>query len=119
MRAIAVLLAAALAIGCGAIRSYQTVQQPMATTLTAGLGGKLFRIERSGDLPNAFGGADIWGGKVDQGFLELRFAGVADDGRIVLRLTDVETRSNETTRHRMPILSLQPYDALECWPRSK
>ncbi len=95
-----ILVAAALAVGCAAVRSYEIVQQPMATTLDAGLGGKLFRIERSSDLPNAFGGADIWGGKVDQGFLELRFAGVADDGRLVLRLTDVETRSNETTMSR-------------------
>jgi hypothetical protein len=98
--AIAAVLVSALTVACGATRSYETVQQPKGTTLTAGIGGKIFRIERSGDLPNAFGKKDIWGGKVDQGFVELRFAGVADDGRLVLRLTDVETRSNETTMSR-------------------
>lgn len=72
----------------------------MATTLHAGIGGKIFRIERTSDLPNAVGGADIFGGKVDRGFVELRFAGLADDGRVILRLTDLETRSNETTMSR-------------------
>jgi hypothetical protein len=94
------LLLATSQAECGAIRSYEIVQQPMETTLHAGLGGKLLRIERSRDLPNLFGRPDIFGGKVDQGFVELRFAGVADDGRLILRLTDVEIRSNETTMSR-------------------
>jgi hypothetical protein len=53
-RALIVIFGAALGVACGAIRSYEIVQQPIATTLSAGLGGKLFRIERSSDLPNAY-----------------------------------------------------------------
>jgi hypothetical protein len=102
MRTIRVILALAtgMLLGCAPVRSYEVVQQSMATTLHVGIGGKLFRIERTSDLPNAFGGADIFGGKVDRGFVELRFVGVANDGRVILRLTDVETRSQETTMSR-------------------
>jgi hypothetical protein len=102
MRKILVILtlAAGMSLGCAPIRSYEVVQQPVATTLHAGIGGKLFRLERTSDLPTASGGADIFGGKVDRGFVELRFVGLADDGRVILRLTDVETRSNETTMSR-------------------
>jgi hypothetical protein len=102
MRTIGVILAlaASMLLGCAPVRSYEVVQQPVATMLHAGIGGKLFRIERTSDLPNAFGAADIFGGKVDRGFVELRFVGLADDGRAILRLTEVETRSNETTMSR-------------------
>jgi hypothetical protein len=89
-----------LFVACSTIRSYEVLQQPTGKTLQTNIGGKVFRVERSSDLPNAFGNADIWGGKVDRGFVELRFGGVSDDGRLVLRITEIETRSNETTVSR-------------------
>ena len=98
-RVIAVILSAGVIFGC-AIHSYEIVQQPTAVTLSTGIGGQIFRIERSSDLHNAFGAASISGDSVDQGFVELVFAGVASDGRLILRFTNQETRSNETSMSR-------------------
>lgn len=86
--------------GCASIKFYKKLNQPTDTVLSTHVGGEIFQISISSDLPNAFGGADIWGGKVDRGFLELRFQGVTEDGKIALRLTDIETQSNETTMSR-------------------
>jgi hypothetical protein len=94
------VLTLGLLAGCATIQTYETLQQPTSGTLRTHINGIVFRVERSSDLPNAFGKADVFGGKVDRGYLELRYVGVADDGRIVLRLTDVETRSTETTMSR-------------------
>jgi hypothetical protein len=96
----AIALTHLLLLACSSVHSYEVLQQATGTTLRASVGGKIFRIERSSDLPNAYGKADVFGGKVDRGFLELRFVGVSDDGRLVLRITDIETRSNETTMSR-------------------
>lgn len=51
----------------------------------------------SQDLPNAFGKADVFGGKVNRGYTELRYQGITPDGRLVFRVTQVETESTETT----------------------
>ena len=53
--------------GCGTIRSHRHLEQPLGTSLTTGIGGTIFRLNKTGDLPNAFGGRDIWGGKIDKG----------------------------------------------------
>lgn len=86
--------------GCASIKFYEKLKQPVHKVLSTHVGGEILQIYRTSDLPNAFGGADIWGGKVDRGFLELRFQGVTVDGKIALRLTDIETQSNETTMSR-------------------
>ena len=53
--------------GCGTIRSHRNLEQTMGSVLTTGIGGTVFRLNKTGDLPNAFGGRDIWGGKIDKG----------------------------------------------------
>lgn len=63
---------------------------------TVSIGNELYRIQKQRDLPNVFGKADIYGGKVEEGFTELRFMGIADDGKIIFRLTDIDIQSNET-----------------------
>lgn len=67
------------------------------------IGGAVFKVTRTSPLPNAFGKADMFGRKVDRGFMELRFLGVDENGKTKFRLTDVETTSNETTMSRTPI----------------
>jgi hypothetical protein len=89
-----------LIAGCGTIQTYERLVQPTESELNTYIGGPVFRIERSSDLPNVVGKADIWGGKVDRGFVELRYQGVAPDGKLLFRVTDIETRSNETTMSR-------------------
>ncbi len=86
--------------GCSSIQEYERLIQPTDTALQTYVGGTVFKIERSSDLPNAVGKADMWGGKIDRGFLELRYQGVSDDGRLVFHVTDVQTKSNETSMSR-------------------
>lgn len=63
-------------------------------------GGQIFKVDRTRSLPNAFGKADIFGRKIYAGFTELRYLGTTDDGKIVLRVTEIETHSTETTMSR-------------------
>lgn len=67
------------------------------------VGGQIFKIDRTRPLPNAFGGADIFGRKVYAGFSELRYHGLTEDGKIILRITEVGTHSTETTMSRSNI----------------
>ena len=100
MRIASLFLVAALT-GCGAtIQSHERLTQETGRTLTTYVGGQVLKVQRSSDLPNAFGKADIFGGKVNRGYTELRYQGLAPDGRLVFRVTEVETESNETTMSR-------------------
>jgi len=47
----------------------------------------------------------LFGGKVDEGSVELRFMGLNEDGLIIFRLTDTEIESNETTMSRYRVSS--------------
>ncbi len=87
-------------VGCGTIQNHDQLAQPVGRDLETYVGGTVFKLSRSRDLPNAFGRADVFGGKVFAGYTELRYQGLADDGRVVLRVTEVETQSNETTMSR-------------------
>lgn len=93
--ALAVILA-----GCGTIKNHDQLAQPIGKDLETYVGGTIFKVGRSRDLPNAFGRADLFGGKVFAGYTELRYQGLTDDGRVVLRVTEVETHSTETTMSR-------------------
>lgn len=100
MHIASLFLVAALA-GCGAtMQSYERLSQETDRTLTTHVGGQVLKVQRSSDLPNAFGKADVFGGKVNRGYTELRYQGLAPDGRLVFRVTEVETESNETTMSR-------------------
>jgi hypothetical protein len=94
------LLMPATSTGCASIQHYDKLEQPAGKALQAEIGTPLFRISRSSDLPKAFGKADLWGGKVDEGYVEIVFAGITAGGAIVLHVTDVRTRSTETTMSR-------------------
>jgi len=87
--------------GCGAtLQTYETLQQQFDRELATHDGGQVLRIYRTADLPNAFGKADVFGGKVNKGFTEVRFQGIRADGRVVFRVTEIETQSTETTMSR-------------------
>jgi hypothetical protein len=98
-RAVTVVLALLWTTGCGTIRSHRQVEQPLGTHLISGVGGTLFRLNKLGDLPNAFGGRDIWGGKVDKGFAEVRLAGI-EDQTLPFDVIDVNRQFAETTMDR-------------------
>jgi len=56
-------------------------------------------LNKQGDLPNAYGGRDIWGGKVDKGFAEMKLVGV-ENRTIILDVVDISRQSSETVMDR-------------------
>lgn len=100
MRFVVLTLVFVLA-GCGAtIQTHERLSQETGRELSTHVGGQVLRVQRTQDLPNAFGKADVFGGKVNRGYTELRYQGLAADGRLVFRVTEVETESTETTMSR-------------------
>ena len=85
--------------GCGTIRSHRHLEQPLGTSLTTGIGGTIFRLNKTGDLPNAFGGRDIWGGKIDKGFAEMKLVGV-EGTTLTLEILEINKHSSETVMDR-------------------
>ena len=66
----------------------------------ASVGDVVVKVSLKKSLPNAFGGADIFGRKRDRGFIEVRFMGIGPGGRAVFRRRTVDIYSNETTMSR-------------------
>jgi hypothetical protein len=89
--------------GCGSIERSASTQQALGKALLAGPGDVVLRIDRERSLTNVVGKADIWGRKTNEGFSEVRFAGVEPDGQVVLYRKDVQVMSNETTLTRTPM----------------
>src|SRR3989442_6926805 len=77
------IAALSLTVACGTIRSHRQIDQPLGSQLTTGIGGTVFRLNKSSDLPNVFGGRDIYGGKGDRGFAEIKLLGIEDKGHIL------------------------------------
>lgn len=86
------------------IQSYSLPVQELNKPMLASAGSVLLRINKTSDLPNIYGRADIYGGKVDRGFTEVRLLGGDGKTRLTLSITDVEKASSETTMERY-----QPY----------
>ncbi len=81
------------------IQDYRLFDQPLSTPVTASVGSILVRMNRQSDLPNVYGGKDIYGGKVDRGYVEVKLVGVAGK-EITLSVSDVTRQSSETTMDR-------------------
>lgn len=88
-----------LTAACGTIRSHRQVDQPIGPQLTTGVGGTIFRLNKLSDLPNVFGGRDIYGGKVVRGFAEMKLVGI-EDQTLILDVIDISRQSSETTMDR-------------------
>lgn len=86
--------------GCSTISTQSQLDQPTLTRLSASVGSTIFRLNRSSDLPNAFGKADVFGGKVDRGYAELKFLGLNERNELVLSVVDINRSSSETTMDR-------------------
>ena len=103
---ILLIVTSLLMFGCSTIRTHNNLEQPTGSVLTTGIGGIIFRLNKTGDLPNAFGGRDIWGGKVDKGFAEMKLAGI-EGAVLLLAITDVSKHSTETTMDRYKVFENQ------------
>lgn len=84
------------------------LEQKTGVVLTKTIGSIIFRITKQRPLPNAFGGRDIFGGKIDEGFFEIRYLG-ASAGQPKFRITDVHKSSTEgtLTRYRRSLVNIQ------------
>lgn len=100
MKILCALILSVSLVACGTIQQYRNLDQPPGQPLTASVGGTVFRLNRMSDLPNVAGKADLYGGKVDRGFAELKFYGVNDKGEILLSVTDINKTSSDTTMDR-------------------
>ena len=81
---------------CSSIQHYQYSSHSYGVLHQAFIGEELYRIHRERDLPNVFGRADVWGGKVNEGMSELRFMGLTDEGEIIFGVTEIDILSNES-----------------------
>ncbi len=72
-----------LVSGCATVQSYNKLEQPEEKVLTASIGSTIFRMNKSRDLPNVFGKADLYGGKVDKGYTELKLKGIKENGHFL------------------------------------
>ena len=85
---------------CAPIEKYGRLRQSTGMTLETHVGGQIFKVKYTKDLVNAVGGADVFGGKVDGGHLELLYLGLSNNKKIILQKNDVEVQSYETTMNR-------------------
>jgi len=93
---------------CATIQEYETLTQDTDVLLSTSVNGVIFKIQKEKDLPNAFAKKDIYGGMVDQGEKVLRFRGLNEQGNLVLRLTDIDIKSNENVFTRYGIARVTP-----------
>lgn len=98
-RTFGILLAAFILTACASVRTHRKIVQPTGVTLNAGVGSTLFRLNKVGDLPNAVGGRDIWGGKVGLGYSEAKLLSI-HGAELTLAVTDVDQQSTETVMDR-------------------
>lgn len=96
------LAVAALIAGCATIEHTSNTEQPIGQPAIVGVGDVVLRVNKQRNLENAFGKADVFGRKTNEGFSELRFAGVEKTGEVVLYRKDVRIITNETTMSRTP-----------------
>ncbi|MFK4131961.1 hypothetical protein ACI2KR_06655 [Pseudomonas luteola] len=99
------LLASLIISGCSSIEHTSSIDQPVNQAAIVGVGDVVLRINKQRNLENAFGKADMFGRKTNEGFSELVFAGVEPSGEIVLYRQDVNIITNETTLSRTPFSS--------------
>ncbi len=100
-RTILVLFSVAVLLGgCAPIQHYKKFEGPVGTVQTSPVGMPVYTIRKTSDLPNAYGKADIWGGKVDNGWTRLVYLGKTADGKAAFHLENMEIQTNETRLQR-------------------
>ena len=98
---ISFILISLLITGCSSIQTYNRPLQPLNTQMVSSIGSVIFRIEKSSDLPNVFGAADIYGGKVNLGFVQVSLIGALEDDQVlVFSIGENYIQSDETTLTR-------------------
>jgi hypothetical protein len=95
---------ALIVAGCASVTEYANLKNPVNRTLRASQGQVVLRVDKTKDLPNLWGRADLWGERVATGYDEVRYMGMVDDKMLIFRLHQVTVDSNETTMSRRGIM---------------
>jgi hypothetical protein len=86
--------------GCSTIHTYREIRPQVQGTNRTSIGGKVFVVNITENLPNAFGKADIFGGKINKGKSQLVYLGINPDGKLIFNISEIEYSTNETTMSR-------------------
>ncbi|MCX6131330.1 MAG: hypothetical protein NTX25_20000 [Proteobacteria bacterium] len=95
-----ILLVAVCVSSCATVRDHRELSRPENKPLIASAGSTLFRLSKKSDLPNAVGGRDIFGGKVDRGYAEVKLITIANNRILKFLVFDVNRESSENTMER-------------------
>jgi hypothetical protein len=105
LRFIFTLAVTALGVaGCAQVEQRQQLAEPVGRVMRTPVGGTIATIVKDRDLPNAFGGADIYGRTVDAGFTRLIYRGRDADGSVLVEQINVDVQSNASTMTRAPVI---------------
>lgn len=99
-RILLISLVAACVSSCATVRDHRELSRPKNKPLIASAGSTLFRLSKKSDLPNAVGGRDIFGGKVDRGYAEVKLITIANNRILKFLVYDVNRESSESTMER-------------------
>jgi hypothetical protein len=103
MRICVAVLPSVILAGCGPARQQTRLTTPIGQNLTAGVGDVVLRTEGRESMPNAFGGADIFGRTRPTGFTIIQYGGMQGD-KVVLLRGGVTTQSEATTMNSTALL---------------
>ena len=100
------LIAIAIGLAVGASTATPTfarestkINRPENVEVFSSIGDTMVRVQLRENLPNAFGGADIFGRKRDRGVVFLTYFGIRN-GKAVIRRRTIDIFSDETTMSR-------------------
>jgi hypothetical protein len=94
---IALAVATLAVAGCAQVQQRQQLAEPIGLVMRTPVGGTIATIWKDRDLPNAFGRADLYGRKVDAGFIKIIYKGRESDGSVLVEQIDIDLKSNAST----------------------
>jgi len=94
-----------LLISCATIQDYRLLSHPTGEELRASVGSTLFRLDKQSDLPNVVGKADVYGGKVNRGYTEVKLLKIIGKMYVTLLVCGLSLQSTETVMDRYVIPS--------------
>src|SRR5262245_22577397 len=99
------IVVASMVAGCAQVQQRQQLAEPVGPVLRTPVGGTIATVTKDRDLPNVFGGVDIYGRTVDAGFTRVIYRGRAADGSVLVEQVNVDLQSNASTLTRPPIIN--------------
>ncbi|WCJ60250.1 hypothetical protein NXS98_03735 [Fontisphaera persica] len=88
-----VLATSVFLMGCGTVREHRLIVQPLKSSLLRQW-VQHYSVSINEEIsPNAFGGRDIYGGKVDKGYAEVKLRAIREGRYLDLLVFDVSRDS--------------------------